>query len=226
MVVRFTDRHCPRAQWLSKMTAFGVPCTVLAGENETRRIDDRLVAISPLLSLTIVRIDHEKESGRCRSISYPPRISFFRRVDLRRELGFRYRRSVRANAIFPSKWSKRVSMMFAKILEASWYFTMALRSFTAKARPKFLATSTRCCFLFEQRMRLCLASCHWFSIHWSWINHTMAIAHERISTVVNFAGSTFYADVANFQVETRVSPFFPWASVSFNQGKVVAFIIK
>lgn len=35
----FADHHCPRAQWLSKMTAFGVPRTVLAGENGARRFD-------------------------------------------------------------------------------------------------------------------------------------------------------------------------------------------
>lgn len=27
----FMDQHCPRAQWLFKMTAFGLPRTVLAG---------------------------------------------------------------------------------------------------------------------------------------------------------------------------------------------------
>lgn len=42
----FTDRHCPCAQWLSKMTAFGVPRTVLAGENGARRLDDRPLSLS------------------------------------------------------------------------------------------------------------------------------------------------------------------------------------
>lgn len=48
----FTDRHCPCAQWFSKMTAFGVPRTVLAGENGAHRLDDRPASLVVSFSST------------------------------------------------------------------------------------------------------------------------------------------------------------------------------
>lgn len=57
------DRHCPCAQWLSKMTAFGVSRTVLAGESVARGPDDQSAVIPPsLLPSIIVRIDRAEES--------------------------------------------------------------------------------------------------------------------------------------------------------------------
>lgn len=46
------DQHCPRAQWHFKMTAFGLPRTVPAGETGVRRRGDRLHSFS-LFSLSL-----------------------------------------------------------------------------------------------------------------------------------------------------------------------------